>query len=76
MKFTIEVEVKHQDGTGRDDPERVADIAYYQLLDGKAIEAGAQGEARYTATSYRFVSGESETDDDGEDLDVLPEPVS
>lgn len=73
MKFTIEVEAKHEDGTGRDDPERVADIAYYQLLDGKTIRAGSSAEARYVATSYRFVSGESETDDEGDDLDVLPE---
>lgn len=76
MKVTIELDLQHQDGTGRDDPERVADIAYYQHLDGKLIEAGNEGEARYTATSYRFVSGESETDGDGEDLDVLPEPVA
>lgn len=74
MEITIKLKLDHVDDTGRDDPERVADIAYWQLLDGREVDAGNKtGDARYKVTDYELVSGEPEHDDEGNDLDVLPE---
>jgi hypothetical protein len=75
MKITLELELAHVGDTGRDDPERLADFVFYNHLDGKDLDAGVHGEARYEITGFTFVSGESETDDAGNDLDVLPETV-
>ena len=75
MKVTIELDLGHDHGTGRDDPERVADCLFHQRLHGQAINPGANDEARYHVLSYTLVSGEPETDGEGADLDVLPEEV-
>jgi hypothetical protein len=75
MKITIELDLAHIGDTGRDDPERLADFVFYQRLDGETFDAGHHGEARYEVKGFRFVSGEGETDDAGNDLDVLQETV-
>jgi hypothetical protein len=74
MRITIELDIRHSDGTGRDDPERVAEFVYWNLLDNKTIKAGNQGDARYFVHGYDFVSDVPETNEDGESIDVLPEP--
>jgi len=77
MKITIELELGHVEGTGRDDPERVADIGYFQLLDGQTVDAGnGPGEALYRVEGYTLVNSESEHGPDDVELDVLPEPTS
>jgi hypothetical protein len=76
MKVTMELELTHKDGTGRDDPERVADIAYYQLMDGQMVDAGdGPGDALYQVTGYTLVKGESEHGPDDVELDVHPDAV-
>lgn len=72
MKFTIELDLKHVESTGRDDPERVADCGYFQLLDGKTIHAGADKVAKYEIVGYSIKDEQPETDADGNELDVLP----
>lgn len=70
MNITLELTITHEDGTDRDDPERVADIVYWQLLEGRQIRAGEHGNARYVTTDYHVVASEPEFGPDGNDLDV------
>lgn len=74
MEITIAITLEPEDRARRDDPERVADCLYYQLVDAKVVHAGTGAPvADYRVTGYRFVGGEPERDEDGTDLDVLPE---